>query len=223
MAKRKRVSDRCLREALRSPGRPPVTRREDLVRFWTGIARGLASEEAAVDAGASPAVGARWFRGAGGMPPTHLPKSSKPLSGRYPSFMEREEIAILRAQGHGVCEIARKVERSASTISRELRRNAATRGGRLDYRATTAQRHADRSARRPKPAKLATNEALKHYVQDRLAGRVVAPNGVAIEGPTVTWKGRHTGPRQHRRRSTAWSPEQIARRLRLDFPDDEAP
>ena len=134
---------------------------------------------------------------------THLSKSSKPLSGRYLSFIEREEIAILRAQGHGVCEIARKVERSASTISRELRRNAAIRSGRLDYRATTAQWHADRSARRPKPAKLATNDALKHYVQDQLAGRIVAFNGVAIEGPDVTWKGRRTGPRQHRRWSTA--------------------
>ena len=89
VAKRKRVSDRCLRRALGSPGRPPVTRRKDLVQFWTGIARGVTSEEAAVGAGASPAVGARWFRGAGGMPPTHLSKSSKPLSGRYLSFMER--------------------------------------------------------------------------------------------------------------------------------------
>jgi IS30 family transposase len=53
-------------------------------------------------------------------------------------FAEREEIALLRAQGHGVREIARRLERTASTISRELRRNAATRGGGLEYRATTA-------------------------------------------------------------------------------------
>ena len=222
MAKRKRVSDRCLRGALRSPGRPPMTRREDLVRFWTGIAQGLTGEAAAVSAGGSPAVGARWFRGSGGMPPTHLSKSSKPLSGRYLSIAEREETAILRARGHGVRKIAREIRRSASTISRELRRNAATRGGRLDYRATTAQWHADRSARRPKSAKLATNEALRRYVEDRLAGTVTAPNGAAVQGPDVTWKARRTGRRQHRRWSAAWSPEQIARRLRLDFPDDEA-
>ena len=66
-----------------------------------------------------------------------------PLSGRYLSFTEREEIAILRARGCGVRAIARSLGRSASTISRELRRNAATRGGALEYRASTAQWHAD--------------------------------------------------------------------------------
>jgi IS30 family transposase len=156
------------------------------------------------------------------MPPSHLSRSSKPLSGRYLSFAEREEIALLRAQGHGVREIARRMKRAPSTISRELRRNAATRGGGLDYRATTAQWHADRAARRPKPAKLAVNAALRRYVQDRLAGMVVAPDGAAVRGPVVTWKGRPPGRRQDRRWATAWSPEQIARRLRLDFPDDGA-
>jgi IS30 family transposase len=156
------------------------------------------------------------------MPPSHLSRSSKPLSGRYLSFAEREEIALLRAQGHGVREIARRMKRAPSTISRELRRNAATRGGGLDYRATTAQWHADRAARRPKPVKLAVNAALRRYVQDRLAGMVVAPDGAAVRGPVVTWKGRRPGRRQDRRWATAWSPEQIARRLRLDFPDDEA-
>jgi IS30 family transposase len=64
------------------------------------------------------------------------------LSGRYLSFAEREEIALLRAGGFGVREIARQLGRSPSTISRELRRNAATRGGGLEYRASTAQWHA---------------------------------------------------------------------------------
>jgi IS30 family transposase len=156
------------------------------------------------------------------MPPSHLSRSSNLLSERHLSFAEREEIAILRAQRHGVREIARRLARAPSTISRELRRNAATRGGGVDYRATTAQWHADRSARRPKPAKLALNAALRSYVQDRLSGMVVAPSGVAVHGPVVRWKGRRPGRRQDRRWATAWSPEQIARRLRLDFPDDEA-
>jgi IS30 family transposase len=111
------------------------------------------------------------------MPPSHLSRSSKPLSGRSLSFAEREEIAILRAQGHGVREIARRLKRAPSTISRELRRNAATRSGGLEDRATTAQWHADRSARRPKPAKLAINAALCRYGQERLAGAVVARTG----------------------------------------------
>jgi IS30 family transposase len=148
-------------------------------------------------------------------------RSAQPLSGRYLSLAEREELAILRVQGAGVREIARQMGRSASTISRELRRNAATRSGGLDYRATTAQWHADRAARRPKPAKLAINAALRAYVQDRLAGVVVTPRGAAVPGPAVSWKGRRHGRRQDRQWASAWSPEQIAHRLRLDFPHDE--
>ena len=203
---------------MRSPGRPPVARREHRQRFWEAIADGLSSEDAAVVAGVSPAVGTRWFRESGGMPSV----TQKPSSGRYLSFAEREEIAILRAQGCGVREIARRIGRAASTISRELHRNAATRGGCLDYRATTAQWHADGRARRPKLAKLAANEALKQYVQDRLSGKVTMTDGRAVAGPETRWIGRRHGRRQHRRWATSWSPEQIANRLRIDFPDDES-
>jgi IS30 family transposase len=217
----KRRSARSTRKALCSPGRPPVARREHRRIFWSAIAAGRSSEDAAVDAGVSAPVGARWFREAGGMPPSHLAPSAKPLSGRYLSFVEREEIALLCARGHGVREIARRLGRAPSTISRELRRNAATRGGGFEYRATTAQWHADRSARRSKPAKLAANARLRDYVQDRLAGRIAAPSGKKIGGPSVTWKGRRAGRRQDRRWAKAWSPEQIASRLELDFPEDE--
>jgi IS30 family transposase len=222
MTTQKRRSDRCGRAPLLSPGRPPAARRENYQVFWGAIAAGRSTEDAALDAGVSPAVGGRWFRRAGGMPPLHFAQSSKPLSGRYLSFAEREEIAILRVQEHGVRAIARKLGRAPSTISRELRRNAATRSGGLEYRATTAQWHADRSSRRPKPAKLADNKVLHRYVQERLAGAVTAPDGVKLNGPKVPWKGRRAGPRQHRRWAMAWSPEQIARRLPLDFPDDDS-
>ena len=110
-------------------------------------------------------------------------QSSKPLSRRYLSVAQREEIAILRVQKHGVRAIARKLRRAPSTISRELRCNAATRSGGLEYRATTAQWHADRSPRRPKPAKLVAHEVLRRYVQERLAGAIIAPDGVKITGP----------------------------------------
>ena len=112
------------------------------------------------------------------MPPAMFGPSAKPQSGRYLSFAEREEIALLRAQGCTVEEVARRIGRASSTISRELRRNAATRSGGLEYRATTAQWHAERSARRPKQSKLLLNAALQAYVQDRLAGLVEAPSGI---------------------------------------------
>jgi IS30 family transposase len=143
------------------------------------------------------------------------------LSGRYLSFAEREEIAILNAQYVGVREIARQLGRAPSTISRELRRNAATRGGKLEYRASNAQWHADRRARRPKVAKLAANDRLREYVQDRLAGTIARPDGEPVPGPEFGFIGRRHGRRQDRRWAKAWSPEQISNRLRLDFPDDE--
>lgn len=150
MKAHKRASDRCTRSKLRSPGHPPGWRRENVCRFWQAIARGLFSEAAAIDAGVSAPVGVRWFRGAGGMPPTHVSPSAEPPIGRYLTFLEREDIAIEVARGAGVNAIARKLGRSPSTISRELKRNAATRSGRFDYKASTAQWHADRAAKRPK-------------------------------------------------------------------------
>ncbi|MCK1310799.1 IS30 family transposase [Bradyrhizobium sp. 45] len=155
------------------------------------------------------------------MPPAMFRSSAKALSGRYLSLIEREEIALLKVQGHSIQEIGRRLGRAASTVSRELRRNAATRGGGLEYRATTAQWHADRAARRPKPTKLALNATLRTYVEERLAGGVVAPSGALVPGPSVPWKGRRDGPRKDRRWAKAWSPEQIARRLPIDFPDDK--
>ena len=87
----------------------------------------------------------------------------------------QQEIALYRAQGLGVCVIARKIRRSASSISRERHRNAATRSGGFACRATTAQWFADRAARRPKATKLAQNNALRPYVEDRLSGQIPDP------------------------------------------------
>jgi hypothetical protein len=214
MKKPKRHSDRSGRDALRSPGRPPAAQREDRRRFWAAIAQGQSSEDAVSVAGVSPAVGTRWFREAGGMPPAGFASSSKPPSGRYLLFADREEIALLRAQGHGVREIARRLERTASTISRELRRNAASRGGDLDYRATTARRAIcpppKAGQAEPGAAAVRPGSSGRHGRRPGRGGGSRA--GRDVEGPPS---------RAPARWATAWSPEQIARRLRLDYPEDQ--
>jgi IS30 family transposase len=206
------------RAPMKSPGKPSL--RRDVERlFWREIAKGLSSEEAAIAVGASQAAGSRWFRERGGMPTFML----APVTGRYLSFEEREEIALMTAQGAGVREIARRLGRDPATISRELRRNAATRGGKLEYRASVAQWKAELMTRRPKTAKLAVNERLREYVQERLSGQVRRPDGTPAPGPAAApWKGRNKPRREDRRWATAGSPEQISNRLKFDFPDDEA-
>jgi IS30 family transposase len=89
-------------------------------------------------------------------------------------------------------------------------------------KASTAQWHAERRARRPKEAKLATNERLRDYVQDRLSGLVKTPDGRAVGPAGPNWKGRNKPHRGDRRWVEAWSPEQISQRLPVDFPDDES-
>lgn len=206
------------RGPMRSPGRPGHHRAKER-EFWVEVATGKLPREAADAVGVAQAVGQRWFRQAGGMTPYSWPTPS----GRYLSFAEREEIAILNALGKGVREIAAAVGRSPSTISRELRRNAATRGGKLDYRASVAQWKAELYARRPKTAKLVANQELREYVEDRLSGQVRLPDGVIVAGPTERdWKGLNKPHREDRRWVNAWSPEQISHRLKVDFPDDES-
>lgn len=144
-------------------------------------------------------------------------------TGRYLSFAEREEIALLKAQNKGVREIARAIGRDPATVSRELRRNAATRAGSTGYRASVAQWKADMAAKRPKPAKLVANPRLHAYVHERLSGQIKTPDGKVVRGPEPPrFTGINKPHRKHRGWSSAWSPEQISNRLRVDFPDDES-
>jgi IS30 family transposase len=205
------------RPAMRSPGRPPI-RREIEQAFWRKIADGMTSEDAGIAVGVSGPVGSRWFRERGGMSSISLDAPS----GRYLSFAEREEIALLKAQDHGVREIARRIGRAPLTISRELRRNAATRSGKLKYRAGVAQWKAELAARRPKTVKLVASPQLREYVQERLAGQVRRPDGTVVGPSPAPWKGRNKPRRQDRRWAVAWSPEQISNRLPIDFPEDES-
>jgi IS30 family transposase len=133
--------------------------------FWAALQRGEFIADAAVAVGTYRKQGTRWVAACGGV----RPRRGRNLWGRCLSFAEREEIALARARGETVRGIARRLGRSPSTISRELRRNADRDGG---YRATMAHALAYERASRPKPAKLATNLALRQVVQDDLRRRL---------------------------------------------------
>jgi len=118
------------RAPMRSPGRPGVNQRDAKRAFWERVTEGLSSEGAALACDVSQPVGRG---GSARRVGWHRPTWRR-TQGRYLSFAEREELALLRAQGYGVREIAPCLGRSPSTVSRELLRNAATRSGMLAYR-----------------------------------------------------------------------------------------
>lgn len=148
--------------------------------FWAAWQAGEFLTDAAAVAGTHRHRGLAWLRQAGGV----RPRRGRNLQGRYLSFAEREEIALARAAGESIRQLAGRLGRSPSMISRELARNA-DRAGR--YRASSAHLLAHQRASRPKPAKLVTNRILRERVQSELTKR--------------------------------YSPEQIAGRLREDYPD----
>ena len=83
------------------------------------------------------------------------------------SLAEREEISRGLAAGHSMREIAARLCRAPSTISREIRRN----GGRRRYRANQADEAAWDRAHRPKACKLAQNPAVARLVAGKLKKR----------------------------------------------------
>ena len=178
---KRRTSDRAGRPAMRSPGRPPAGRREHRQRFWVAIARGSVERGCrCVKLGVSEAVGVRWFREAGGMPSVTL----APLSGRYLSFAEREEIALLRAQRLWACgrspsarSLAVDDLAGAASQRRDPQRRSRVSG--VDRAvACGPARRGDRST-----AKLAANAELRRYVQDRLSGAGASGlDGIAVDG-----------------------------------------
>ena len=202
------ASDQTGRPVMRSPGRPPVGRREHRQRFWAAIARGERSERRGVEAGVSPAVGVRWFREGGGMPTV----TSGSAVGAVP--------VVRRARGDraAACAVAAGCARSRGSSGARRRRSRGSCGATprraaagLDYRATTAQWHADLRARRPKPAKLAVNERLRELRAGAAVwGACKRPDGSAVAGPEVRVERPASRPAQDRRWGTAWSPEQIS-------------
>lgn len=157
--------------------------RENRFRFWQAIALGHSSEEAALDAGTSTPLGPRWFRSAGGMPPTHLAPWAKPPSGRYLSFGSARilRLSLPRESASGPLLVTRSAAEHNLAGGQAQCRDAQRQSG---LPASAAQWHADRESRRP-PGKLAVNPALREYVEERLAGKVTNPNGASFGGPKV--------------------------------------
>lgn len=138
-ARRLRAADRAGRPAMRSPGRPPVGRREHRQWFWLAIAEGMSSEDAGVAAGVSPAVGSRWFREGGGMPTTAPSRCRgatcpSPSGRRSPSSVPRTP-ACVRSDGgwdgppqpsRGSCAATRRLAAVFSSTGRRPRSGTLT-------------------------------------------------------------------------------------------------
>jgi IS30 family transposase len=132
-----------------------------LQRFWQVMSDGGFISDAVAVIDTSRRTGRRVLVEAGGV----RPRRGRGLKGRCLTFAEREEIALSRAAGESMRSIADRLGRSPSTISRELERNLDRQGR---YRATTAHARSYERASRPKPAKLATNLALREKVEQDL-------------------------------------------------------
>lgn len=134
--------------------------------YWDLLASGLGTVEACRQVGIGRRTGLRWRRENGGVRPRRRVVEPAPLAtGRqHLSLFERERIQTLASQGAGVREIARRLGRCPSTISRELRRT----GDGDAYEAGAAHQHAVRLARRHRRSKLAADVWLHEFVQDKL-------------------------------------------------------
>jgi len=149
-------------KVMKKRGRLPLPRAARLA-FWEAVRSGLGVPEASAVAGV-PGTAEAWFRRAGGV----KGNGPGPVSGRYLSVAEREEIAVGVAADEPLAVIAARLGRHPSSIGREVRRNADSRG---QYRALVAQARAEERARRPKTARLAADPRLRGWVQAGLEKR----------------------------------------------------
>jgi IS30 family transposase len=133
-------------------------------RYWELLQAGVGTVEACRRIGISRKTGYRWRAEAGGVVPLRLAEAVR--SNRYLSMVERQRIAGLERQGLGVREIARRLERSPSTVSRELRRNTAAHD--TCYEPVLAHVRARERGARPGRSRLAQDPQLRAVVQSKL-------------------------------------------------------
>src|SRR6267378_4584905 len=126
------------------------------------ISVGESFAAAALAVGCSKKSIQRFIAGTGGLAPKSWQRSPRHLS-----LAEREELLRGLLAGVSLRDIAARLGRAPSTISRELRRNAC----RGSYQLVWAENAAARRARRPKPCKLVVNARLRAEVEHRLAER----------------------------------------------------
>ena len=182
-------------------------------RFWRLVRQGWSTERAAEQVGVSANTASRWFGDGGGMAPISMAEPS----GRYLSLAEREHIDLRWEDGAGIRQIARELGRAASTVSRELRLN------RLQ-----AHPHKpplpDGARRRPGPAPGTPGAFGRVRVRYRAAPAQAKAEarGRRPKPAKLAQNARLRAFVQHQLQTKQWSPEQIARRLVEEFPDDEA-
>jgi transposase, IS30 family len=161
------------RRVRKGPGRRPQSAKRQ--RFTELRERGWSIVAAAREVGVSRTAGNNWSRGyktyrhgrVAGFVPALDRLAVREISARFLSQDERIEIADLRQAGLGIRQIAGRLGRAPSTISRELGRNATARG----YRPFEAHRRATARRARHHPRRIETNGELRQLVAELLAQR----------------------------------------------------
>jgi len=132
-------------------------RKAVLWQLWKG---GSSMGEIARSIDKPPATVFSYLQYHGGIRPRKRVRASVALT-----FGEREEISRGLSAGHSIRSIAGHLDRHASTVSREIKRN----GGIDRYRALSADKQSWKLAKRPKQCLLARNIRLKDMVACKLA------------------------------------------------------